>query len=207
LVPVENQGSYTHPTVAEVASPFLSSLSDAKSKLQPTFKIARKCTAFLRLQPLNPPTRFREDPIKLIRLGHAHRDTRAGKLGSVHLADGGILVLIFDHVAALPGAGLAQAMGAAAADERLPARAPLAATPLAASLCDALQPGSNVDAVAIDAGLVVDYVTDIDADAELHAALRLDCGIALCHLGLDGGRAPQQERRFKSQENEREALK
>jgi hypothetical protein len=65
LVPVENQGSYTHPTVAEVASPFLSSLSDAKSKLQPTSKIARKCTAFLRLQPLNSPTRFREDPKEL----------------------------------------------------------------------------------------------------------------------------------------------
>ena len=64
MVPVENQGSYTHPTVAEVASPFLSSLSDAKSKLQPTSKIARKCTAFLRLQPLNSPTRFREDPLK-----------------------------------------------------------------------------------------------------------------------------------------------
>ena len=44
LVPVDNQESYTHPTVAEVASPFLSSLSDAKSKLQPTSKIARKCT-------------------------------------------------------------------------------------------------------------------------------------------------------------------
>src|SRR6266446_4571586 len=38
------QGSYTHPTVVEVASPFLSSLSDAKLKLQPTSKIARKCT-------------------------------------------------------------------------------------------------------------------------------------------------------------------
>src|SRR3984893_16872307 len=68
LVPVENQGSYTHPTVAEVASPFLSSLSDAKSKLQPTSKIARKCTAFLRLQPLNSPTRFSEDPKIEIRI-------------------------------------------------------------------------------------------------------------------------------------------
>src|ERR1700730_8373510 len=73
LVPVENQGSYTHPTVAEVASPFLSSLSDAKSKLQPTSKIARKCTAFLRLQPLNSPTRFSEDPIKLMFSGQALR--------------------------------------------------------------------------------------------------------------------------------------
>jgi hypothetical protein len=68
LVPVENQGSYTHPTVAELASPFLSSLPDAKSKLQPTSKIARKCTAFLRLQPLNSPTRFREDPFKKVPL-------------------------------------------------------------------------------------------------------------------------------------------
>ena len=36
----------------------------------------------------------------------------------------------------------------------------------------------------LDAGIVVDYVTDIDANPELHAALRLDGGIALCHLGL-----------------------
>src|ERR1700730_17406698 len=78
LVPVENQGSYTHPTVAEVASPFLSSLSDAKSKLQPTSKIARKCTAFLRLQPLNSPTRFSEDPMNLP-LQSVHRQVHLGE--------------------------------------------------------------------------------------------------------------------------------
>ncbi len=59
----------------------------------------------------------------------------------------------------------------------------------AAGLCDALQPGSHVDAVAVDAGFVVDHVADIDADAELHAALWLNGGIALGHLGLDGDRA------------------
>ena len=56
----------------------------------------------------------------------------------------------------------------------------------AASLCNALEPRSHVDSVAIDAGVIVDHVADIDADSELHAALRLDCGIALSHLGLDG---------------------
>jgi hypothetical protein len=76
-----------------------------------------------------------------------------------------------------------------------------------ARLCDALQPRGHVDPLAINADIVVDDVADVDANAELHAALRLDCGIALCHLGLDGDRAPQQERRFKSQENEHEALK
>jgi hypothetical protein len=37
----------------------------------------------------------------------------------------------------------------------------------------------------LDAGIVVDYVTEIDANPELHATLRLDGGIAHCHLGLD----------------------
>src|SRR5262249_46525877 len=59
----ENPGSNTHPKVAEVASPLLSSISDAKSKPAPKSKIARKCTAFLRLQTPNSPTRFREDPL------------------------------------------------------------------------------------------------------------------------------------------------
>jgi hypothetical protein len=37
--------------------------------------------------------------------------------------------------------------------------------------------------------MVIDHVADIDADAELHAALGLNWGIALCHRGLDGERA------------------
>jgi hypothetical protein len=40
----------------------LSSLSDARSKPTPKSKIARKCTAFLRLHTLTSPTRFTEDP-------------------------------------------------------------------------------------------------------------------------------------------------
>ncbi|MFZ1893882.1 MAG: hypothetical protein WAU59_07350, partial [Rhodoplanes sp.] len=40
-----------------------SSLSDAKSTPPPKSKIARKCTAFLRLQTLNSPTRSHEDPL------------------------------------------------------------------------------------------------------------------------------------------------
>jgi hypothetical protein len=52
-----------HPKVAEVASPFLSSISDAKSKPTPKPKIAKKCTAFSGLQTLNSPTRFHEDPL------------------------------------------------------------------------------------------------------------------------------------------------
>jgi hypothetical protein len=41
----------------------LSSISDAKSKSTLKPKIAKKCTAFLRLHTPNSPTRFREDPI------------------------------------------------------------------------------------------------------------------------------------------------
>jgi hypothetical protein len=40
----------------------LSSISDAKSKSTLKPKIAKKCTAFLRLHTPNSPTRFREDP-------------------------------------------------------------------------------------------------------------------------------------------------
>src|ERR1700736_6869617 len=58
-----------------------------------------------------------------------------------------------------------------------------------AGLGDALKARCYIDAVAIDAHLVIDHVADVDADAELHAALRLDCRIALCHGGLDGERA------------------
>jgi len=62
FVPAESQGSYMHPTVADVASPFLPSISDAKSEAAPKSKIAMKCTAFLTLQTLNSPTRIHEDP-------------------------------------------------------------------------------------------------------------------------------------------------
>jgi hypothetical protein len=62
-VPAENQQSNTNPKAAKVASPFLSSISDDKSKLRPKPKMAKKCTAFLRLHTLNSPTRIREEPI------------------------------------------------------------------------------------------------------------------------------------------------
>ena len=55
-----------NPKVAEVASPFLSSISDAKSKLAPKPKFAKKCTAFLGLHALTSPTQFREDPKYII---------------------------------------------------------------------------------------------------------------------------------------------
>jgi hypothetical protein len=50
------------------------------------------------------------------------------------------------------------------------------------------QPRSNIDTVAINAGFVVDYITDIDSNPVLHAALWLDCRIALCHCGLNCNR-------------------
>ncbi|HEX4840178.1 MAG TPA: hypothetical protein VFU89_07035, partial [Rhabdochlamydiaceae bacterium] len=62
-MPAENPESNTNPKVAELASPFLSSISDARSKPTPKSKIANKCTAFLGLHTLTSPTRFREDPI------------------------------------------------------------------------------------------------------------------------------------------------
>jgi hypothetical protein len=40
----------------------------------------------------------------------------------------------------------------------------------AAGLRDPFEPRRDVDAVAIDPGLVVDDVTQVDADAEAHAA-------------------------------------
>ena len=45
-----------------------------------------------------------------------------------------------------------------------------------------LQPRRDVDAVTIDAGLVIDHIADVDADAELHAMCVLDRRVALCHL-------------------------
>src|SRR5262249_17766311 len=82
----ENPGSNTHPKVAEVASPLLSSISDAKSKPAPKSKIARKCTAFLRLQTPNSPTRFREDP-EFVAQGIS-RDEIANRLRVIILPNG-----------------------------------------------------------------------------------------------------------------------
>ena len=50
---------------------------------------------------------------------------------------------------------------------------------------DALEPGRDVDAVAVDAGLVVDDVAQVDADAELHAARLGHPLVARRHDGLD----------------------
>ena len=51
---------------------------------------------------------------------------------------------------------------------------------------DSLQPRSDVDAVAEDSIIVVDNVTEVDADTKLHTPLGLDCGIAFDHLPLNG---------------------
>src|SRR6185503_16783650 len=53
---------------------------------------------------------------------------------------------------------------------------------------DTFQPSRHVDAVAVDASLVVDDITDVDADAELHTVFWVNSGIALYHLGLDRDR-------------------
>ena len=54
---------------------------------------------------------------------------------------------------------------------------------------DSLQPRSDVDAIAEDSIIVVDDVTEVDADTKLHMPLGLDCGIAFDHLPLNGDRA------------------
>src|SRR5262249_41874815 len=59
----------------------------------------------------------------------------------------------------------------------------------ASRLCDAFKSGSNVDAVAVDAGVVKDDVTLIDADAEAQAAVFFHVSIALRHDTLDRHRA------------------
>ena len=54
---------------------------------------------------------------------------------------------------------------------------------------ESLQACRDVDAVAIDIVAVADDVADIDADAELNAALRRHLGIALGHASLHVDRA------------------
>ena len=59
----------------------------------------------------------------------------------------------------------------------------------AARLRDALQPCGDVDAIAVDTGLVEDDIALVDADAELHAPSRIDGSVALGHCLLDRHRA------------------
>src|SRR4029450_5094079 len=59
----------------------------------------------------------------------------------------------------------------------------------APGLCKVFETGSDVDAVAIDTGVVKDDITLIDADAEAHAASLFHVGIALRHNPLDRHRA------------------
>ena len=51
---------------------------------------------------------------------------------------------------------------------------------------DSLQPRSDVDAIAEDSIIIVDNVSEVDADTKLHTPLGLDCGIAFDHLPLNG---------------------
>ena len=52
-----------------------------------------------------------------------------------------------------------------------------------------LQPCGDVDAIAEDLIIIVDHVTEVDADTKLHTPLGLDRGIAFDHLPLNGHRA------------------
>src|SRR5262249_52930027 len=54
---------------------------------------------------------------------------------------------------------------------------------------DALQPRSDVDAIAEDSITIVDDVAEVYADTKLHPPLGLDRGIAFDHLPLNGDRA------------------
>src|SRR4029077_2417079 len=58
-----------------------------------------------------------------------------------------------------------------------------------ARLRDSLQPRGDVDAIAEDSIIIVDHVTEVDADTKLHTPLGLDRGIAFDHLPLNGDRA------------------
>src|SRR5262245_12919147 len=59
----------------------------------------------------------------------------------------------------------------------------------AAGFGDVLQPCRNIDAVAVKTRLVVDHITDVDADPKLHAACRVGHRVALGHRLLHGNRA------------------
>ena len=56
-------------------------------------------------------------------------------------------------------------------------------------LCNALQPGCDVDAVAKDIVVVDDDVTDMDADTEFNSDILRDVGVLRGHGTLDFGRA------------------
>jgi hypothetical protein len=56
----------------------------------------------------------------------------------------------------------------------------------AAGLSERLEPGRDIDAVAVDAGSVVDDVAEIDADAEQHSVVRGNIEVALGHDLLNG---------------------
>src|SRR4029434_10617148 len=59
----------------------------------------------------------------------------------------------------------------------------------AARLGDALEPGGDVDPVAIDPRYVVDQLAQSDTDPEQHAPVLRYLGIAACHRHLDVGGA------------------
>jgi hypothetical protein len=52
-----------------------------------------------------------------------------------------------------------------------------------------LNPTGNIDAIAKDIVLAVNYVTDVNADAHIHALLIFDTGIFCRELALDIHRA------------------
>src|SRR5262245_7501758 len=52
-----------------------------------------------------------------------------------------------------------------------------------------LQPRGDIHAIAVDPSLVIDDVTEVDADTELHAPIRRDIGIPLSSDLLNGDRA------------------
>src|SRR5262245_37017731 len=59
----------------------------------------------------------------------------------------------------------------------------------AAGFGDVLQPCRNINAVAVETRLVVDHITDVDADPKLHAACRIGHRVALRHGLLHDNRA------------------
>jgi hypothetical protein len=59
----------------------------------------------------------------------------------------------------------------------------------ATGLGDPLKPRRDVNSVPIDPGLVVDHVTEVDPDAEEHAAVLRDRLVARRHDGLELDRA------------------